>query len=357
MARYRKRIYDDSPSLFGDADTDGAVSADVNDNAGTADSDGDFSDSETRTGGETHRDEPWDDAREHSILPVDPGTPRDVLRFISFGSGSSGNSAYIGDNETGIIIDAGIDGTVVTAALARYNIPMSAVKGILVTHDHGDHVRYLYSILRRNKTIPLFCTPRVLNGMLRRHSMSRRVKDYHHAIYKEIPFKAGPFEVTAFEVFHDGSDNVGFSLTLRDHTFVVATDLGVVSDRALHYITGANYLMIEANYDRTMLINGDRPEYLKARILGDHGHLDNEDTAALLSRIYTPSLRNIFLCHLSEDNNTPEIAVRVVSDGLRRAGVTAIGDNSGSSTMLGAAVQLMALPRFDVTPLFTLTLS
>lgn len=348
MARYRKRLFDDSaPSLFDATDAfDAPVVPDEH-----AESDG----SELSGVAEVpdYDDAATDSLDDMALGEVPQGAHR--LQFISFGSGSSGNSAYIGDDTQGLLIDAGIDGKIVTDTLARYAIPMSRIKGVLITHDHGDHVRYLYSILRRNKTIPLYCTPRVLNGMLRRHSMSRRVKDYHHAIYKEIEFTVGTMRITPFEVLHDGSDNVGFSITVGEQTFVVATDLGTVTDRARHYISQANHLMIEANYDREMLVTGSRPEYLKARILGDHGHLDNEDTARLLAEVYTPRLRNIFLCHLSEDNNTPELAVRVVTDALRQR-VAHIGDATNTLQSRRAPLQLTALTRFVPTPLYTLTI-
>lgn len=281
----------------------------------------------------------------------------DKLSFISFGSGSSGNCAYIGDSSTGLLIDAGVDMTTVVVELRRNGIDMSAIKGIVLTHDHSDHVRFVYAIVRKFRHIGVYCTPRTLNGMLRRHSISNRIKDYHRPIYKEHPFTIGNFTLTAFEVMHDGTDNSGFFITHGNHNIAVATDLGCVSERADHYMRRANYLMIEANYDSAMLAAGSYPEYLKARIRSDNGHLDNEDTARFLKQAYTPALRNIFLCHLSKDNNTPEIALRVVGDALRAAGVTEIGDCSGSPYSRMAPVQLMALPRFDSSGLITLRLS
>ncbi len=333
MARYKRRIYQAGPSLFDDIP---AAPAD------------DLIITNPPVAGEPPVDDPFE--------PVILGPSRHVLRFISFGSGSSGNSAYLGDDSQGILIDAGVDASYVEQTLARHGISMRAVKGIIITHDHGDHVRYLYQILRHNKVIPLYCTPRTLNGMLRRHSMSRRVKDYHRPIYKEIPFEVGPFKVTAFEVQHDGTDNVGFHITCRDHTFVVATDLGTPSDRVIHYASQANYLMLESNYDRQMLINGTRPEYLKARILSDHGHLDNVAAAALIRQIWTPRMSHIFLCHLSEDNNTPETALRQSIAALLEAGAERVGDGTESLAARKAPVQLVALPRFDATGLYTLSL-
>ena len=113
------------------------------------------------------------------------------LKFISFGSGSSGNCAYIGDDRFGVLIDAGVDYAHVMGELRRQGISMDKVRGIILTHDHGDHTRYAYNILRNNRHMALYATPRAFNGMLRRHSISRRIKDYHHPVYKEIAFNVG----------------------------------------------------------------------------------------------------------------------------------------------------------------------
>jgi len=292
-----------------------------------------------------------------AFSPLEDLPAIDRLRFISFGSGSSGNCAFIGDESTGLLIDAGVDMTSVVAELRRNGIGMDSVKGILLTHDHSDHVRYVYTIVRKYRHIGVYCTPRTLTGLLRRHCISNRIKDYHRPIYKEHPFRIGAFTVTAFEVLHDGADNAGFFISHGRHNIAVATDLGRVSERADYYMRQANYLMLEANYDNGMLTAGPYPEYLKARIRSDSGHLDNEAAAAYIQEIYTPALRNIFLCHLSKDNNTPEIALRAVTEALHRAGVADIGDCSESPYSCMAPVQLMALPRFDSTGLISLRLT
>jgi phosphoribosyl 1,2-cyclic phosphodiesterase len=201
----------------------------------------------------------------------------------------------------------------------------------------------------------VYCTPKVLNGMLRRHNISNRIKDYHRAIYKEHPFSIGNFTITAFEVMHDGTDNAGFHIVHGEHNLVVATDLGCISERADFYMRQANYLMIEANYDEGMLSAGNYPEYLKGRIRSETGHLNNCVTADYLKQIFSPKLRNIFLCHLSKDNNTPEIALQVVEKALTEAGAK-VCDGSNSPYARMNSVQLIALPRYESTPLIPLTL-
>lgn len=292
--------------------------------------------------------------REASVKPLEVTKTPEHVYFMAMGSGSSGNCAYVGTRSAGVLIDAGVDTDKVEGELKRNGIPMTAVQGILLTHDHGDHVRYAYNLLRRNRHILLYCTPRVMNGILRRHNISRRIRDYHKAIYKEIPFNLAGFEITAFEVDHDGSDNAGYHITTpQGFAMTIATDLGRIGDRVDHYMRLARHIVIEANYDMPMLLQGSYPEYLKARIMADNGHLDNTVTAAYLASIYTDGLKNIFLCHLSEDNNTPLLAVTAVSRALNAIGVT-VGDCSNSPTAREAAVQLMALPRYDSTGLIRL---
>lgn len=276
---------------------------------------------------------------------------RHHLHYISFASGSSGNSCYIGNEQGGIVIDAGIRADQIEDTLRRHGISMRHVRGLLLTHDHSDHVRYSYNLLRNNRHLSLYCTPRVLNGLLRRHSISKRIKEYHSPIFKEIPFKIAGMEITAFDVPHDGSDNMGFSIEFEGHRFVLATDLGRVSDRARFYMSRANYLVIEANYDSDMLRLGPYPEYLKARIRMDNGHLDNRDTAAFVSEIANPDLKYVFLCHLSQDNNTPAKAVHEVREALETRGLT-VGRGEETIADRRADIQLMALPRFQPTRWF-----
>jgi phosphoribosyl 1,2-cyclic phosphodiesterase len=274
-----------------------------------------------------------------------------TIKYISLGSGSSGNSCYVGTDRGGVLIDAGIDANTTVIQLKANGIDIKDVKGILLTHDHHDHIRYVYKLLRTYKHMHLFCTNRVINGLLQRHNISKRIKDYHVPIYKEIPFSILDFEITAFDVPHDGSDNMGFSLQVDDRSFVLATDLGEVTARARHYMSQASYLVIESNYDRTMLRNGEYPEYLKARIMTGNGHMDNEDTAKFLAEIANPKLKYVFLCHLSADNNDAEIALRVNTEALRSKGLT-VGGLDNTLADRKADVCIGVLPRFECTRLF-----
>ena len=287
------------------------------------------------------------------VLPVgatkneDEPTDRRIF-YQSFGSGSSGNSCYVGTVGSGLLIDAGVRDDAVQMHLKSNGVGMQMIKGILLTHDHNDHIKYVYKILRNNKGISLFCTNRVMNGILRHHNVSRRIKDYHVPVFKEIPFKVGDFEITAFETSHDGTDNMGFSLEHHGRRFVLATDMGAVTTRAKHYISQANFLVVEANYDLKMLVQGPYPEHLKARIITTTGHMDNEDTAKLLTNVYHDGMSHVFLCHLSKENNTPEKALAVIKRALENRGLT-VGNGDDSIEDRNSDVSLVALPRLEPT--------
>lgn len=292
---------------------------------------------------------------EKAIDEMPPLSPTDKIFFMSFGSGSSGNCAYVGDRDGGFLIDAGVDAAKVMLGLKKNGIPMDRVKGIIITHDHHDHISQAYSLLRSNKHMRLYCTPRAFNGILRRHNVSRRIKDYHVPVYKEFQFTIGNFTITPFEVLHDGADNAGFHISRGDRAITVATDLGCISPRVDYYMRLADTIVIEANYDLDMLINGPYPEYLKARIRTDNGHLDNSVTASFIASILTPKLRTVFLCHLSHDNNTPSTAFRAVAEALEPLGIERIGNLIPSvADALPPQINLIPLPRYDTTPLYTL---
>ncbi len=277
--------------------------------------------------------------------------PAPRMRFISFGSGSSGNCSYVGTPDCGLLIDGGVDNNFVTAELARNGIDIKTIKATLLTHDHADHVRYSYALLRRNPHMRLYCTPRTIEGLLRRHNISRRISEYHSPIYKEHEYTFGDITVVPFETSHDGTDNVGFSFTLGGTSFVLATDMGTVTERADYYMRRANALMIEANYDDHMLEQGRYPEYLKARIRSPRGHMCNADTARYLTDTYRTTLSHIFLCHLSDDNNTPETALATVLNALRSISVRPA---PSSALIPPGTVYLSALPRYRSSELYIL---
>ena len=198
----------------------------------------------------------------------------------------------------------------------------------------------------------VYCTMGVMAQMLQRCRISSRIRDLHVPIFKEIPFRILDMEITAFETLHDVK-SVGFSIEYEGEKFVVATDMGVITDRAAHYMSQANYLMIECNYDREMLLHGGYPQMLKDRVMGEKGHLDNEMATRFVAEHYHEGLHYVFLCHLSKDNNTEEIALTTMRNALEARGLS-VGDGSNAVDQRFRNVQIYALPRYTSSSWFVL---
>ena len=242
------------------------------------------------------------------------------LVFFSLASGSSGNCYYIGTSSYGILIDAGIGVRQIKKTLKDYGIDFEKIMALLVTHDHADHIKSVGSI-GETHFIPVYASEKVHDGIRRSRFVEEVLIQYRRVIEKEIPFFIRDFKITAFEVPHDSSDNVGYSIEYKDQTFVFVTDAGHITDTVCKYILNANHLVIEANYDEEMLKSGMYPAFLKERVSSQSGHLSNRYTAEFLASNYTPLLQNIWLCHLSRDNNHPELAYKTVEYRLWQEGI------------------------------------
>lgn len=241
-------------------------------------------------------------------------------KFFSLGSGSSGNCYYLGSSEGGILIDAGIGIRNVMKALREYGVSFEKIRGILITHDHADHIKTV-GCFGDKYNIPIYSTQTIHNGILRNKVVQAQLFQSRRVIEKDQPFNIGDFKITAFEVPHDSIENVGYSIELGDQTFVLITDIGHITEKVKEYAKEANHLVIEANYDEQMLQMGRYPYILKQRIANGMGHLSNKQSAEFISSIYTSNLRNVWLCHLSQDNNHPEIAFKTVEQLLLSQGV------------------------------------
>jgi phosphoribosyl 1,2-cyclic phosphodiesterase len=240
------------------------------------------------------------------------------LCFFSLSSGSSGNSYYLGSPTRGILIDAGISATSVRRHLKSFGIEIEAVAGILVTHNHSDHIRGL-EILTRRYSLPAYTSEGV------RRSILGPCKKISAAAIRQIPllssFNVGGFEVEAFPVCHDAPETIGFHICAGKRKITIATDLGHICETAASYIRAADILVLESNYDRQMLDEGAYPHFLKARIKSDHGHLDNRQASEFLAGMANHNLTTVCLAHLSRNNNSPELALETLQKTFSEKGI------------------------------------
>lgn len=247
----------------------------------------------------------------------------DRLRFFSIGSGSSGNCYYIGTAAYGILIDAGIAARTVAKELRKHGLTFKNIWGIFITHDHTDHIKAVGTLGEKHH-IPVFLTHKMHEGIDKNHRVTDKLGSCCRHFEKGDTINIREFSITSFPVSHDASDCVGYLISYGDQNFVIATDLGYINKEAADNIIKANYLVIESNYDEDMLKNGKYPYPLKERVRSHIGHLSNDHTARFIADNYSPALSHIFLCHLSQENNTPEIALKTITDALKEKDITSV---------------------------------
>lgn len=234
------------------------------------------------------------------------------MRFCPIASGSSGNCVYVGTDTTHLLVDAGLSGKSIEAALGH--IPrLDNLSGILLTHEHSDHVAGAGVVARRYK-LPIYATPNTWRFLLRHNTIGNIPEGFRKVVIPGEPFAIGDMEVTAFNVPHDASEPVGYYMVGSGYKAAVATDMGYVTDTVRTLLKNVNVLLIESNHDIEMLQNGPYPARLKERVMGPRGHLSNVAAGALLADIVSDNTKHIFLGHLSESNNRPLIALDTVKN-------------------------------------------
>ena len=229
-----------------------------------------------------------------------------------FASGSGGNSLLLSSADTNIFIDAGISMRRLVRALADTGHTMEKIGGVLITHEHSDHISGL-PMLCRHYRLPLYAPAGVAGAVEEKYP---QLSEFMHVIPTGKSFQLNDVSVTAFHTPHDAAESVGYRIECEGDVFALGTDMGMVTDEVLNGLMGAETVLIESNHDEQMLKNGPYPYPLKRRILSDHGHLSNERCAALARTLADNGTDQIVLGHLSRKNNTPELAYRVNSEAL-----------------------------------------
>ncbi|MGN1255836.1 MAG: MBL fold metallo-hydrolase [Bacteroidaceae bacterium] len=244
-----------------------------------------------------------------------------MIKFMSLGSGSSGNSYFLQAGSTRLLIDAGISPRIMKKHLKGVSVTLEEIDAVFVTHDHADHIKAI-GFLANDLGKPVYTTELVHQGINRNFCVNGKLETEHvRIIQKNVPVQVGEFTITAFDVPHDSTDCVGYRVEAEGVTFCLLTDVGHVTPILQEQVSMANYIVLESNHDENMLMMGKYPAYLKGRIRGPKGHLSNDMSAHLLAEHATPRLKHVWLCHLSEENNHPELARKTMEGVCRSYGI------------------------------------
>ncbi len=257
------------------------------------------------------------------------------MRFIPLGSGSRGNATLVELGSTRLLVDAGLSARALGARLGAVGVAAGDIDFILLSHDHGDHVRGAerFSLLHG---VPVVCSPETLDALDR--------SQHHFASWTELsengPMILGDCRIESFPVPHDAARPVGFVIEGEGLRIGMATDLGCVTTVVQERLRGCHVVMIESNHDAEMLLNGPYPWHLKQRVAGRTGHLSNDEAARLLREVVDDSCRAVVLAHLSEHNNTPKLARGAAARALSAAGRKRLEMRVAATNRLTPALEL-----------------
>ena len=261
------------------------------------------------------------------------------FQICTLASGSKGNCTYIRSGNTALIIDEGLTVKELKVRAATRGIDLSDVGAVLVTHEHADHIKGVEQFSREFGSkvyMPLTCFETM-------RSRGEILSRYEHVDGFEAGFDIGDLRVQPFRVPHDARYTVGYRISDGKTDIAVATDLGFVSDNTLARLCGCKAVIVESNHDPLMLEKGRYPYPLKVRIASKNGHLSNADSAAIASQLVASGAERILLAHLSEDNNTPELAFQATKEQLEKHGI-----REGEDVVLDIAYQYRPSESIDL---------
>ncbi|MEG1847485.1 MAG: MBL fold metallo-hydrolase [Lachnospiraceae bacterium] len=233
------------------------------------------------------------------------------MRLCSIASGSSGNCIYIGSEKTHLLVDTGISGKRTEAGLNVLGVSLRDIDGILLTHEHTDHIGGL-GVISRKYGIPIYSSKKTIQAIKKADKIGTIEEDLFCPIQVDDRIVIKDIMVCPMQVSHDAADPFAYRFACDEKKIGVITDLGMYDDDTVQSLQGMDALLLEANHDINMLQIGAYPYYLKQRILGDRGHLSNERSGRLLSRLLHDKMQHIVLGHLSHENNMAELAYETV---------------------------------------------
>ena len=233
------------------------------------------------------------------------------MRLCSIASGSSGNCVYVGNDHTHLLVDTGISKKRIEAGLQELEMKGDELNGILITHEHADHIQGL-GVFCRKYEVPIYATAGTLEGIYKANSLGKIPRELFQEIQADEPFTLGDITVNPFRISHDANEPTGYRMENEGKAVAVATDLGMYDEYIIENLKNVNAILLEANHDVHMLEVGPYPYPLKRRVLGNTGHLSNELSGRLLCDILHDELQHILLGHLSKENNYAKLAHETV---------------------------------------------
>lgn len=237
-----------------------------------------------------------------------------ALSICSFTSGSRGNCCLVSSGNTNILVDAGISLSRLKKSLLVLGLSLEDINGVVVTHEHSDHV----SGLARIQNFTTVYAHDITIAALEKRGIEIKSRAFVQSY--DIGFEIGDIFVAPFRLPHDAAYTLGYSFFHKGKKISIATDVGHVTRGLISNLKGSNIIMLEANHDVKMLLNGSYNQLLKKRILSDSGHLSNEKSAVVARASLSDCLERVILAHLSQENNQQELAYNAVASELRKAG-------------------------------------
>lgn len=229
-----------------------------------------------------------------------------MFEFCNLYSGSSGNCSFLHSDNTKVLIDCGVSMKKIATALASMNIDINDINGILVTHEHSDHISSLAMICKKYN-IPIFANSKTFDNI--NQDIPDELKNTFNTNEK---FEIGDLNVLPFHIPHDAADPCGFSISYNNKKISIATDIGHMENSIIDNLCGSSFVLLESNYEPNMLQYSRYPYYLKKRIIGPNGHLSNAEAGNTICSLIKNGVNNISLGHLSKSNNFPELAYQTV---------------------------------------------
>lgn len=234
-----------------------------------------------------------------------------MFNFCSLYSGSSGNSLLVETKNTKILVDAGVSSKKIETALTNLNIDPSTINGILITHEHSDHVQGLGTFSKKYN-LPVYVNQKTLDAM---PNQKEKISEKNIKKFTiEEKFEIGDIQIKPFSIPHDAANPCGFSIFNDNKKISIATDIGHMTNGILKNLEDSIFVLLESNYDPEILKSSRYPYQLKSRIAGPTGHLSNESAGKTISHLINSGLQQAMLGHLSKESNFPELAYKTVID-------------------------------------------